>query len=115
MSTPHQCPVCYGKGIVPPDFYTITRTGMTNPSTSVSSTCCRACLGTGILWVQRPPEGNDWKPTGKRLRFFKSKDSAPEYGPFFLQEECTDGNGRVEWLDVEVVVQVDIKSEISGK
>jgi len=46
MSTPHRCPVCGGKGMVPAGFY------QTNPYGSIGNTdpeTCRACDG-GIVW-----------------------------------------------------------------
>lgn len=46
--TPHRCPICYGRGIVPVGFYSTTEmlwsAGSTGPET------CRACKGTGVLW-----------------------------------------------------------------
>ena len=48
---PYLCPVCQGRGIVPPDFYTPVR-----PTTSTLPTwaTCRACDGKGVLWAGAP-------------------------------------------------------------
>jgi len=45
MGTPYRCPVCYGTGTVPADFY--SQIGST---TSTARERCRSCWGTGIVW-----------------------------------------------------------------
>lgn len=46
--TPHRCPVCYGKGIVPNSFYNCAGDGWS--STITVPETCRTCGGTGIVW-----------------------------------------------------------------
>lgn len=50
-----RCPVCGGRGIVPPGFY-VTVAGGRYESTSLSPDQCRQCKGTGLL---RRPKGED--------------------------------------------------------
>jgi hypothetical protein len=45
--TPHRCPVCGGKGIVPNGFYSSTEE--TWSTTSVTPETCRSCSGSGII------------------------------------------------------------------
>ena len=40
-----RCPVCYGCGTVPPDFYAQIGYG-----TNTARVTCRACGGAGIVW-----------------------------------------------------------------
>ena len=44
---PYKCPVCYGKGVVTPDFYL--------HCTTTDSACqiCKSCNGTGIVWSDK--------------------------------------------------------------
>jgi C4-type Zn-finger protein len=46
-SKPHVCPVCDGRGYVPPMFY---NTIPTTSSVNVTSIKCNTCNGTGIVW-----------------------------------------------------------------
>ena len=41
------CPVCWGKGLVPPRFYDVNLLA----STSACVETCRSCRGTGVLWL----------------------------------------------------------------
>lgn len=43
---PHACPVCEGRGIVPPYFYNYWAIVSTNGASEM----CRSCQGTGIVW-----------------------------------------------------------------
>lgn len=46
---PHRCPVCDGRGTVPPKFY-----GRPDPSTTTAAATremCHACSGVGLLWA----------------------------------------------------------------
>lgn len=52
MSTPHKCPVCEGKGIVPNGFYLSLNTDYM--SSNAAAEQCRACTGTGIVYVPHP-------------------------------------------------------------
>lgn len=42
---PFQCPVCYGKGTVPPGFYT----GQPLLA-SLEREQCKSCCGKGVIW-----------------------------------------------------------------
>ena len=46
MSEPSVCPVCKGKGKVPPNFYDLNLSG----STSAALEICRSCDGCGYIW-----------------------------------------------------------------
>ena len=46
--TPHRCPVCYGKGLVPNGFYNTVIKYDSTMSTAPET--CRSCNGTGIVW-----------------------------------------------------------------
>ena len=52
MSEPYRCPVCWGKGLVPPGFY--SQRGdeeISYPMTSsAASEACHSCSGRGIVW-----------------------------------------------------------------
>lgn len=48
---PHCCPVCGGRGTVPPDFYS-----QLGQSTSAARESCRSCAGTGIVWDAWSPQ-----------------------------------------------------------
>ena len=51
MSEAQLCPVCQGRGFVPPNFY--------NPfdaSTTDSQETCRTCKGDGVLWDRPLPK-----------------------------------------------------------
>ena len=39
--TPHACPVCQGRGSVPPGFYGLFE---------ADRVCCKSCQGTGVVW-----------------------------------------------------------------
>jgi len=43
-TTPHCCPICQGRGEVPPGFY------IGSVFTRAISETCRTCQGTGVLW-----------------------------------------------------------------
>lgn len=43
--TPHKCPVCGGRGWVPPGFY-----APSGSITNTSSETCRSCDGKGVIW-----------------------------------------------------------------
>lgn len=45
--TPHKCPICNGRGIVPGGFYNSTSDTWTSSTTSEP---CRQCGGSGIIW-----------------------------------------------------------------
>jgi hypothetical protein len=45
---PHVCPVCWGKGIVPNNFYLTPGHEWTGQSLSPET--CRSCGGSGIVW-----------------------------------------------------------------
>lgn len=48
MKTPHTCPVCKGRKVVPNGFYRITNgCGMSSDATPE---VCKSCNGTGVLW-----------------------------------------------------------------
>jgi hypothetical protein len=47
MSTPHKCPICHGRGTVPPGFYDQIDTGT---SISTQRPTCKACGGSGLVW-----------------------------------------------------------------
>jgi hypothetical protein len=49
MKTPHKCPVCNGRQVIPETFYT-TQPGGTPVSSGCGEVPCRSCGGTGILW-----------------------------------------------------------------
>jgi DnaJ-class molecular chaperone len=46
-STPHVCPVCGGRGLVPNGFYNIQ--GLYSSSSAIHEQC-RTCKGTGVIW-----------------------------------------------------------------
>lgn len=50
---PYACPVCGGRGVVPPGFYTLP-----GSTSSFSSETCRSCQGTGVLWGDEVSVGN---------------------------------------------------------
>lgn len=50
---PHRCPVCEGKGLVPPGFYQVL--DVTNIVIEVGE--CRSCKGTGIVWEPKEKTG----------------------------------------------------------
>ncbi len=55
--TPHRCPVCNGRGIVPNGWYSTTEQSWTTTSTTPDQ--CRSCSGTGVLWeVERDASRN---------------------------------------------------------
>ena len=45
MSKPYMCPICYGKGTVPNNFYTDF-----GASTSTAPEICKSCRGSGIIF-----------------------------------------------------------------
>ena len=45
---PHTCPVCFGKGIVPNNFYLFANPTWT--STNTAPETCRSCGGSGVVW-----------------------------------------------------------------
>jgi DnaJ-class molecular chaperone len=47
-STPHRCPICYGKGKVPYEFYSMR--GQEQWTTDAIPQKCRSCNGTGIVF-----------------------------------------------------------------
>lgn len=47
--TPHRCPICGGKGIVPNGFYHSTEQNWS--STSCIPETCRSCID-GVIWEQ---------------------------------------------------------------
>jgi len=46
--TPHTCPVCMGKGIVPSGFYSYPNNQWT--TTSATPEKCKSCNGSGVIW-----------------------------------------------------------------
>lgn len=46
--TPHCCPVCHGKGIVPRGFYQSVNFDTTTSDATPEE--CKACSGQGVLW-----------------------------------------------------------------
>ena len=42
---PYKCPVCEGRGVVPPNFY--SGLGYVGDTTNIT---CQACQGKGIVW-----------------------------------------------------------------
>lgn len=48
--TPHKCPVCEGRGMVPSTFYQSTAADGTGATSSLGTETCRTCGGTGIVW-----------------------------------------------------------------
>lgn len=50
---PHRCPVCDGKGHVPPGFYDVV------PGIPMSNDLgldrCKSCAGAGIVWEPEEP------------------------------------------------------------
>ena len=65
MSKPYLCPVCEGRGSVPPGFY--------SPGTTYDVTqreTCRTCSGMGIVWAPGPSDWNYIIP-GTRLPALK--------------------------------------------
>jgi len=68
MSTPYRCPVCWGKGLVPPGFYSQRGAEeVSYPTTSsASSEACRSCGGSGVVWslpdeIYNPSEAKEKK------------------------------------------------------
>lgn len=51
-TTPHRCPVCYGKGVVPNGFY-FSVSEQYNTSDAAPQPC-RSCDGGGIVWEPSP-------------------------------------------------------------
>lgn len=49
--TPHKCPVCDGRGIVPPSFY-YTIKGLGGVTSNTSPDKCRSCDGRGVIWSE---------------------------------------------------------------
>jgi len=45
MKTPHRCPVCNGRGLVPNGFYSAFQA-----TSSTSPEQCKSCYGSGVLW-----------------------------------------------------------------
>ena len=54
MSVPYACPVCHGRGIVPPHFYNLSGVA----STACSNEECRSCKGTGIIFCTLEDDTN---------------------------------------------------------
>ena len=48
--TPHCCPVCEGRGIVPAGFYAVPKQQPSYTSTSSGPETCRSCSGKGIVY-----------------------------------------------------------------
>lgn len=51
MKTPHKCPVCAGKGLVPNSFYSSTSYEATLTNSTTPETC-RSCNGTGYIVIE---------------------------------------------------------------
>ena len=49
---PHVCPVCQGRGYVPPDFYNPHLSTRTNDNQET----CRSCKGVGYIWETPLPK-----------------------------------------------------------
>ncbi len=49
---PYRCPVCDGAGVVHATLYGGVELG------TASTEPCRSCTGTGIVWLQQPPQIN---------------------------------------------------------
>lgn len=43
------CPVCEGRGIVPPGFYLVTKWQQQYGLTNTSNEKCRTCNGEGVI------------------------------------------------------------------
>jgi len=56
VSQPYCCPVCAGKGLVPPHFYEAVGVRETT-AYGTAPEVCRSCQGTGVLWQAATPEG----------------------------------------------------------
>ena len=54
MKIPFKCPVCEGRGIVPPHFYD----GYYGTFVSTNTACdsCRSCTGSGIIFSENEIE-----------------------------------------------------------
>lgn len=64
-NTPHKCPVCEGRGIVPCDFYTGPTYGV-----SMDPVECRSCTGKGYVVLNdasEPVKVVERGPIGLRL------------------------------------------------
>ncbi len=51
-TTPHVCPVCDGRGVVPQGFYIVGWSASLMGDTEQ----CRSCEGTGIVWSSEVTE-----------------------------------------------------------
>lgn len=51
MTRPYVCPVCEGRGAVPPGFYGT----MTTAAGLAALGLCRSCGGSGVLWGAADP------------------------------------------------------------
>lgn len=49
MATPHRCPVCQGRGLMPYSFYHPATPGTSSANMTFDETC-HSCGGVGILW-----------------------------------------------------------------
>lgn len=49
-ATPHECPVCLGRGLVPIGFYSVAQGRQQVARTGATEELCRACDGKGVLW-----------------------------------------------------------------
>ena len=47
MSKAQCCPVCGGRGLVPPNFYS---PGLVDSVTNAAWETCRSCHGSGLVW-----------------------------------------------------------------
>lgn len=74
-----KCPVCEGKGIVPPGFYNLNVPFTTNTitTTAKSAETCRTCQGSGVIYNPEYscPWHYDEKPWWKQTVYTTSNDS----------------------------------------
>lgn len=57
MSNYEVCPVCKGKGLVPPGFYSFNNSNLTRGTSTIPEppVTCRSCNGRGVLYAYTTP------------------------------------------------------------